>query len=213
MSQIRDVAKDRTFLIDMTRCTGCRGCQVACKQWNGLRAEKTEFFSGEGYQNPPAMSEFTFTRGKFRDYQKNGQNEFASEGQKADAVVDLLQGRNFRTRRVVTAVSGKSVIVRYLTMVRMSDEDLRNAIRFEADKYIPFDVEEVVLDAQRMPDAAEKGDEMRVLLCAVKRSLIDEQTKRVARIKKRRILRVVACTDIVSHAAQHFHRSGQGRRQ
>lgn len=68
---------NNVFLIDMTKCTGCRGCQVACKQWNQLEAEQTEFFSGEGYQNPPAMSEYTFTRIKFRDYQKNGQNEFA----------------------------------------------------------------------------------------------------------------------------------------
>lgn len=72
-----DRSKNNAFLIDMTKCTGCRGCQVACKQWNQLEAEDTEFFSGEGYQNPPAMSEYTFTRIKFRDYQKNGQNEFA----------------------------------------------------------------------------------------------------------------------------------------
>ncbi|OHB27050.1 MAG: formate dehydrogenase [Desulfuromonadaceae bacterium GWC2_58_13] len=77
MSSRKDFTKDKAFLIDMTKCTGCRGCQVACKQWNQLDAEKTEFFSGEGYQNPPAMSEKTFTRIKFRDYQKNGQNEFA----------------------------------------------------------------------------------------------------------------------------------------
>jgi formate dehydrogenase iron-sulfur subunit len=72
-----DFSKAKAFLIDMTKCTGCRGCQVACKQWNQLDAEKTEFFSGEGYQNPPMMSEYTFTRIKFKDYQKNGQNEFA----------------------------------------------------------------------------------------------------------------------------------------
>ena len=72
-----DTSKTEAFLIDMTKCTGCRGCQVACKQWNQLEAEETEFFSGEGYQNPPAMSEYTFTRIKFRDFQKNGQNEFA----------------------------------------------------------------------------------------------------------------------------------------
>jgi formate dehydrogenase iron-sulfur subunit len=72
-----DITKNKTFLIDMTKCTGCRGCQVACKQWNQLKAENTKFFSGEGYQNPPSMSEYTFTRVKFRDYQKNGQNEFA----------------------------------------------------------------------------------------------------------------------------------------
>lgn len=69
--------KQNAFLIDMTKCTGCRGCQVACKQWNQLEAEQTEFFNGEGYQNPPAMSEYTYTRIKFRDYEKNGQNEFA----------------------------------------------------------------------------------------------------------------------------------------
>ena len=76
MSRV-DTSKNQAFLIDMTKCTGCRGCQVACKQWNQLEAEETEFFSGEGYQNPPAMSEYTFTRIKFRDFQKNGQNEFA----------------------------------------------------------------------------------------------------------------------------------------
>jgi formate dehydrogenase iron-sulfur subunit len=76
MSTRNDFSKDATFLIDMTKCTGCRACQVACKQWNQLEAEETEFFSGEGYQNPPAMSEYTFTRIKFFDYRIKGQNEF-----------------------------------------------------------------------------------------------------------------------------------------
>ena len=119
-----------------------------------------------------------------------GQNEIASEGARADAIIDLIQGRSFRTRRTCTAVSGKSVIVRYLTMVQMSDDDLKNAIRFEADKYIPFDVEEVVLDAQRLAEApgakAVKGaggeSEMRVLLVAVKRSMIEEHVQLVQSI-------------------------------
>ena len=76
MSRV-ELSKNNAFLIDMTKCTGCRGCMVSCKQWNQLKAEETTFFTGEGYQNPPAMSEFTYTRIKFRDYQKNGQNEFA----------------------------------------------------------------------------------------------------------------------------------------
>jgi formate dehydrogenase iron-sulfur subunit len=49
------------MLIDTTKCMGCRGCQVACKQWNGLKAERTTFFGGPGYQNPPALSADTFT--------------------------------------------------------------------------------------------------------------------------------------------------------
>ena len=101
----------------------------------------------------------------------------------SETVHRLLQENEFHTRRVVTAVSGKSVIVRYLTMYRMSPEDLRNAIRFEADKYIPFDVEEVILDCQpfEAPGLGEVGaNEMRVLLVACKRALIDEQLRILA---------------------------------
>ena len=110
-----------------------------------------------------------------------GQSEILSEGSKADAILDVLHSNAFRTRRLATAVSGKSVIVRYLTMIQMSEEDLQNAIKFEADKYIPFDVEEVVLDCQRLEERAEgmasgalNENEMRVLLVAVKRTLVDD---------------------------------------
>ena len=49
-------------LVDTTQCIGCRGCQIACKQWNELEAEKTEFFAGQGgYQNPPVLSSKTFS--------------------------------------------------------------------------------------------------------------------------------------------------------
>lgn len=77
MTVARDFSNDRTFLIDLTRCTGCRACQVACKQWNQLEAEETTFFNGQGYQNPPAMSEHTLTTIRFREYQRHGESEFA----------------------------------------------------------------------------------------------------------------------------------------
>ena len=112
-----------------------------------------------------------------------GYAELPSPDAVPDTVARLFQENEFHTRRVVTAVSGKSVIVRYLTMFKMSPEDLRNAIRYEADKYIPFDVEEVVLDCQpfEAPGLGEVGpNEMRVLLVACKRALIDEQLRVLA---------------------------------
>ncbi len=49
-------------LVDITRCIGCRSCQVACKQSNGLRGEATKFFAQPGgYQNPARFSPNTFT--------------------------------------------------------------------------------------------------------------------------------------------------------
>lgn len=52
----------KACLVDLTRCIGCRGCQVTCKGWNNLAAETTEFFARSGgYQNPPALSPKTNT--------------------------------------------------------------------------------------------------------------------------------------------------------
>jgi formate dehydrogenase iron-sulfur subunit len=46
------------FLIDTTRCIACKGCQVACKQWNNLPADKTE--NQGNLQNPPDFSYTTY---------------------------------------------------------------------------------------------------------------------------------------------------------
>ncbi|MDA1194839.1 MAG: type IV pilus assembly protein PilM [Planctomycetota bacterium] len=112
-----------------------------------------------------------------------GYAELPSPDAVPETVLDLLRDNEFHSRRVVTSVSGRSVIVRYLTMFKMSPDDLRNAIRYEADKYIPFDEDEVVLDCQ--PFEVEGvgnlgGNEMRVLLVACRRAVIDEQLRILA---------------------------------
>ncbi|ACL03552.1 Periplasmic formate dehydrogenase FdhABC, beta subunit (iron-sulfur subunit) [Desulfatibacillum aliphaticivorans] len=50
----------KALLMDTTLCIACRGCQVACKQWNRLDAEQTSFFHGGGYQNPAHRSTRTW---------------------------------------------------------------------------------------------------------------------------------------------------------
>ena len=56
----------KTILVDVSRCTGCRGCQVACKQWNELPA--TDTVQGQGsYQNPPDMNGDTYKIVRFRE--------------------------------------------------------------------------------------------------------------------------------------------------
>jgi formate dehydrogenase iron-sulfur subunit len=58
----------KACLVDTTKCIGCRACDVACKAWNDLRAEKTKFLArGEGYENPPALSGKTYTRITFHE--------------------------------------------------------------------------------------------------------------------------------------------------
>ncbi|MCF8113111.1 MAG: formate dehydrogenase [Desulfotignum sp.] len=48
----------KSILIDTTLCTACRGCQVACKQWHDLPAEKT--VNTGSFQNPPDLTHSTY---------------------------------------------------------------------------------------------------------------------------------------------------------
>lgn len=49
---------EKSFFIDTTICTGCRGCQIACKQWHDLPAESTKNLGT--FQNPPDLSFMTY---------------------------------------------------------------------------------------------------------------------------------------------------------
>lgn len=109
-----------------------------------------------------------------------GSCEVKSKESLADTVAETFRQAGIKSRRVATAVSGRSVIVRYINMVNMSEADLKGALRFEADKYIPFELDEVVLDCVKLEefgDAANANKEMKVLLVAVKRNLIDERVE------------------------------------
>lgn len=94
-----------------------------------------------------------------------------------DAVSELFQKKRFKSKRVVTAVSGRFVFVRYITMATMSDEELTRQAKYELGKYIPVEVDEVLYDSQKLEEipAIEGQDpEMRVLLVAAKKTYIDE---------------------------------------
>ncbi|MFH1079111.1 MAG: 4Fe-4S dicluster domain-containing protein, partial [Pseudomonadota bacterium] len=56
---------EKTKLIDVSKCTGCRGCQLACKQWNQQPAAQTE--NRGTYQNPPDLQANTWTLIRFQE--------------------------------------------------------------------------------------------------------------------------------------------------
>jgi formate dehydrogenase iron-sulfur subunit len=59
--------KTKTTLVDITKCIGCRSCQVACKQWNDRDGEKTQFEPDLGFQNPAVLSAKTLTLIRFQE--------------------------------------------------------------------------------------------------------------------------------------------------
>lgn len=60
----------KSFFIDTTRCTACRGCQVACKQWHDLPAEET--VNRGSYQNPADLSFSTYKLVRFEEVITDG---------------------------------------------------------------------------------------------------------------------------------------------
>jgi formate dehydrogenase iron-sulfur subunit len=63
--------KAKGVLVDLTRCIGCRGCQVACKSWNERKTGKTAL--GGNFTNPKQLNSDTYTRIGFIEQDKGGQ--------------------------------------------------------------------------------------------------------------------------------------------
>jgi len=56
----------KSFLIDTSRCTACRGCQIACKEWKGFPAVHTK--QTGTHQNPPDLGPYNFKLVRFKEY-------------------------------------------------------------------------------------------------------------------------------------------------
>lgn len=90
----------------------------------------------------------------------------------ADAVRGLLSSAGIKAKRVVTAVGGRDVIIKKISMDRMKEGEAREQIRWEAEQHVPFDMDNVELDFQIL-DPEGEGLQMSVLLVAAKRELVE----------------------------------------
>ncbi len=50
---------EKGVLVDLTRCIGCRGCQIACKEWNERLVKKTVMTGN--FTNPPELNSECYT--------------------------------------------------------------------------------------------------------------------------------------------------------
>lgn len=98
------------------------------------------------------------------------------------AIGELLAAGGIRAKQVATGVAGQSVVVRYISMVPMSDAELRQAIKFESDKYLPFAAEDVVLDCHRLshvPVGESDEEKMSVVLVACQKGVVHGRLEQV----------------------------------
>jgi type IV pilus assembly protein PilM len=99
----------------------------------------------------------------------------------AGAVIDSIQrvfeDSRIKTSEVATGVSGNAVIVKKISLPQMSAEELSESIHWEAEQYIPFDIQDVSLDYEVLEGGS--GGNMDVLLVAVKKDKISEYTSAI----------------------------------
>ena len=91
-----------------------------------------------------------------------------------DSLSELARKAKVKTKEAVISMAGhSSVIIKRVSLPDMSEEELSETIRFEAEQYIPFDIDDVNLDFQILGPKEEPG-QMDVILVAVKKDVINE---------------------------------------
>lgn len=93
-----------------------------------------------------------------------------------EAIKNAWEQARISTKKVNVSIFPEGVIVRYLLLPLMSDEELRKAMSFEIERYIPFSNEEQVSDYQVLKVDEEKKN-VKLLMVAAKKELVDARVK------------------------------------
>jgi type IV pilus assembly protein PilM len=123
----------------------------------------------------------------------------------ADAIRRLLDRPGFKSRDVAASLSGNAVIVKKISLPLMTDAELAESIFWEAEQYIPFDIQDVNLDYQIVNPGAGGDGTMEVLLVAVKKDKIADYTGVISQAG-----RVAVVVDVDAFALQNAYELNYG---
>ncbi len=87
---------------------------------------------------------------------------------------DLIQSQRVRHKEAGIAISGHSVIIKKITLPAMTEDELEESIQWEAEQYIPFDINDVNIDVQVLTHEPTEQGQMDVLLVAAKKDMIND---------------------------------------
>ena len=92
-----------------------------------------------------------------------------------EAIRQAMNQAGISAKSSISAVSGESIIVRYIQLPDMPENELKGAIRWEAEDYIPFPLDEVNLDSVILGKSEVSGAaKIDVLLVAAKKDQVAE---------------------------------------
>jgi type IV pilus assembly protein PilM len=105
----------------------------------------------------------------------------------SDTINRMWTEQAIKTNQVATSISGHAVIVKKITMPTMPEEELDEQIHWEAEQYIPFDINDVNLYHEVM-GRDPSGQSMDVLLVACKRDKINQFTQVISQAGKQPVI-------------------------
>lgn len=100
--------------------------------------------------------------------------EIADADAVAAALRELVSKGRFSVKQTAIGIANQKVVVRQIDMAAMEEEELKGALQFQAQEYIPIPIEDAILDYQVLDEfSAENGDRMqKVLLVAAQRDMV-----------------------------------------
>jgi type IV pilus assembly protein PilM len=98
----------------------------------------------------------------------------------SESIRNLYANLKIKSRQVATSVAGHSLIIKKIQLPLMTETELEEQIQWEAEQYIPFEMDEVNLDFQILGPLADEEGQMEVLLVAVKKDIINDYTAVIA---------------------------------
>jgi len=123
-----------------------------------------------------------------------------------DAIRRAFDTRGIKTKDVAASLSGNAVIVKKIALPSMTDAELSESIQWEAEQYIPFDIQDVNLDYQILNRADVGGKStMEVLLVAAKKEKIADYTGVIGQAG-----RVAVVIDVDAFALQNAYEVNYG---
>ena len=125
----------------------------------------------------------------------------------ADAIRRIFDSKRFKATEVIASLSGSSVIVKKIALPVMTEAELAESIHWEAEQYIPFDIQDVNIDYQVLDaGGAESGKQtMDVLLVAAKKDKIADYAGVIAQAGRTPIV-----VDVDAFAVQNCFEANYG---
>lgn len=96
--------------------------------------------------------------------------------EKTNVIREMFKEIDLHPNEVNLSIFGPEAIVRFVNFPKMSRGQLEDALGYEAEKYIPFNINEVIMDVAIL-DPIPETEQMRVILAASKKNAVEELMK------------------------------------